>query len=114
METNKIYVNVDRDAKLIDKLCRVAFENSWEINEWVRPRNLSNFTDNEMQGLIKKLGNYHAPTLVFTNHKERGILEIIFLRFEQKICGPTEAIKNAQDEVQLQEAIDWIKAQKEI
>jgi len=112
MEIKKVYVIVDKDKELINKLCRIAFKSQWEINEWIRPSNLSKFSNEEMEKLIEEYGTYSARVLAFTVHSDRGILEITFLRLRPVDRPFLSRINDGHDETKLKSVIDWIKTQK--
>jgi len=114
MEIKKVYaiVDKDKDRELINKLCRIAFKSQWEINEWIRPSNLSKFSNEEMEKLIEEYGTYSARVLAFTVHSDRGILEITFLRLRPVDRPFLSRINDGHDETKLKSVIDWIKTQK--
>jgi hypothetical protein len=109
MKIKTIYVIVDHDRELINKLCRIAFGNYWEIDGWNCPKNLRKFSDTELEELIEDCGTYKARTLVF---KERGVLEINFLRLRKASSSFLERIDDGHNPDELKLAIEWIKEQK--
>ena len=104
MEIRKKHILVEEDKKLIIDLCRVAFENDFSINEWIRPENLKKFSDAEIKHLIENFAFYNAKALTFRVHKKRGILEIIFHHFYPD--DVSENIYNGHDKYELQLAIE--------
>jgi hypothetical protein len=112
MGTITIYVIVDQDKELINQLCRIAFKNHWEIDDWSRPNNLSKFTNAELEKLIEEYGTYKARVLAFKVRPKSGALEINFLRLPKRNHSPSERIDNGHDKTELKSAISWIQDQK--
>lgn len=110
----RIYVTVGRDKELINKLCRVAIENGWIMNEHdqANANLIGKLTETKLEKLINDLGDYKAKTLSFVINSDREILEINFFRLQIMYHTYLSRIDDGHDEAQLQSAIDWIKAQK--
>jgi len=115
MTIKKVYVTVNQDKELINKLCRIAIKNGWVLNEWFQgnPNLSKELTDVKLETLIKDLGSYKARTLGFVINSDRKVLEVNFLRLlVTQHSRHSSRIDDGHDETQLQSAIDWIEAQK--
>jgi hypothetical protein len=111
----KIYVIVDQDKELINKLCRIAIQSGWVFNELFHDNSNSSgeLTNAKLEALIEDLGSYKAQTLGFVINSDREILEVNFIRLLVTQCDQSlSRIDDGHDKTQLQLAIDWIKAQK--
>ena len=111
----KIYVIVDQDKELINKLCRIAIQSGWVFNELFHDNSNSSgeLTNAKLEALIEDLGSYKARTLGFIINSDREILEVNFIRLLVTQCDQSlSRIDDGHDKTQLQLAVDWIKAQK--
>ena len=111
----KIYVIVDQDKELINKLCRIAIQSGWVFNELFHDNSNSSgeLTNAKLEALIEDLGSYKARTLGLIINSDREILEVNFIRLLVTQCDQSlSRIDDGHDKTQLQLAIDWIKAQK--
>ena len=103
----RIFVLVNQDKKLIDQLCKVAFENYWSINGSFAPDNApEKVTDEEVAKQVEEHGNYRTRMLSFT--AEPWAESIEFLRLQQISCSRWEKIYDGSDERDLYLAIQWI------